>query len=180
MRVEDCHDVLGIEPGATATDIRRAYRRLALRYHPDHNNHDPAAHQRFALIANAYRILIDLVEADLPPQRCHCELCGAAGRVYEHTDGRICCAVCLLGRRRLLLPLPIFRLVRFHGVLALWVFSVAAAARGVGADRAEWLAAAWIGAISGLVWLAAVTTLVNLVEDPATERLRRRQTARRR
>lgn len=53
------YDVLGIGRKATALEIRSAYYRLALQYHPDKNPGDPAAQERFIAISDAYRVLSD-------------------------------------------------------------------------------------------------------------------------
>lgn len=55
----DFYVVLGIPPGATTTDIKRAYRRLARKYHPDINPGDRAAEALFRRIVEAYETLID-------------------------------------------------------------------------------------------------------------------------
>src|ERR1051325_1358283 len=55
----DLYVVLGLQHGATEGDIRRAYRRLARRYHPDINPGDGAAEARFRQIVLAYETLID-------------------------------------------------------------------------------------------------------------------------
>src|SRR5512142_39109 len=55
----DLYAVLGIKPTASPEEIKRAYRRLARRYHPDINPGDPAAEQRYQQIALAYETLID-------------------------------------------------------------------------------------------------------------------------
>ena len=55
----DYYAVLGVEPGAPEDEIRRAYRRQALRWHPDRNAGDPAAAERFKEISEAYAVLID-------------------------------------------------------------------------------------------------------------------------
>jgi hypothetical protein len=61
------YDILGVSPSATASEIKRAYRRLAVAYHPD-KNPDPAAEQLFKLINEAYEVLGD------PPKRSRYDL----------------------------------------------------------------------------------------------------------
>src|SRR5215813_13622741 len=55
----DLYIVLGVEHGASESDIKRAYRRLARRFHPDINPGDRAAEARFRQILEAYETLID-------------------------------------------------------------------------------------------------------------------------
>jgi molecular chaperone DnaJ len=55
----DLYVILGLEHGATESEIKRAYRRLARRYHPDINPGDRAAEARFRQILEAYETLID-------------------------------------------------------------------------------------------------------------------------
>src|SRR5438045_4353037 len=55
----DLYVILGLERGATAADIKRAYKRLARKYHPDINPGDHAAAQQFRQIAEAYETLSD-------------------------------------------------------------------------------------------------------------------------
>ena len=55
----DLYVVLGLAHGATESDIKRAYRRLARRFHPDINPGDRAAELRFRQILEAYETLID-------------------------------------------------------------------------------------------------------------------------
>lgn len=52
------YDILGLTRSASATDIKRAYRKLAVVYHPD-KNPDPSAEQLFKLINEAYEVLGD-------------------------------------------------------------------------------------------------------------------------
>lgn len=52
------YKVLGVKPSASLAEIKQAYRRLAVKYHPD-RNHDANAHQRFHLITEAYKVLSD-------------------------------------------------------------------------------------------------------------------------
>jgi molecular chaperone DnaJ len=56
----DLYGVLGLTRGATTAEIKRAYRRLARRYHPDINPGDRAADVRFRQIAEAYEVLADV------------------------------------------------------------------------------------------------------------------------
>ena len=55
----DLYAVLGLQPGATIADIKRAYRRLARRYHPGINPGDRAAEAMFRRISEAYETLVD-------------------------------------------------------------------------------------------------------------------------
>jgi molecular chaperone DnaJ len=55
----DFYIVLGIERGATVSDIKRAYKRLARRFHPDINPGDRMAAAQFRQIAEAYETLVD-------------------------------------------------------------------------------------------------------------------------
>lgn len=53
------YTVLGVSATATAEDIKSAYRQLAKTWHPDQNQDDPNAGNRFSEIAHAYKLLID-------------------------------------------------------------------------------------------------------------------------
>lgn len=55
----DLYIVLGVTPDATESEIKRAYRRLARRYHPDINPGDQMAEARFKQVLSAYETLID-------------------------------------------------------------------------------------------------------------------------
>ncbi len=54
----DYYEVLGIAPGATEEEVKKAYRRQALKYHPDRNG-QPDAAERFKEVTEAYQILSD-------------------------------------------------------------------------------------------------------------------------
>lgn len=55
----DYYSILGITPDATALEIKKAYRMLAMKYHPDMNQGDPWAEEKFKLISEAYDALKD-------------------------------------------------------------------------------------------------------------------------
>ncbi len=59
MAKRDYYEVLGIEKSASADDIKRAYRRLAIKYHPDKNPGDKEAENKFKECAEAYEVLSD-------------------------------------------------------------------------------------------------------------------------
>lgn len=59
MDVKDYYTELGVAPDADEKTIKQAYRRLARQYHPDTNNNDPAAAERFKAINEAYQTLGD-------------------------------------------------------------------------------------------------------------------------
>src|SRR5262249_40124740 len=55
----DYYDVLGVARTASDTDIKSAYRKLAMKYHPDRNPGDHAAEDKFKEAAEAYAVLAD-------------------------------------------------------------------------------------------------------------------------
>ncbi|WP_035336185.1 molecular chaperone DnaJ [Dokdonia sp. PRO95] len=56
---EDFYDILGISKGATAAEIKKAYRKKAVQYHPDKNPGDDTAEANFKKAAEAYEVLSD-------------------------------------------------------------------------------------------------------------------------
>lgn len=57
MELKDYYSILELTPAASAADIKKAYRRLALQYHPDKNANDHYAAARFAAVKEAYETL---------------------------------------------------------------------------------------------------------------------------
>jgi len=59
MTTKDYYQILGIKKNATEADIKKAYRKLALKYHPDRNKNNKDAEERFKEISEAYAVLSD-------------------------------------------------------------------------------------------------------------------------
>jgi molecular chaperone DnaJ len=55
----DYYEVLGIDKKASADDVKKAYRKMAIKYHPDKNPDDPTAEDKFKEAAEAYDVLSD-------------------------------------------------------------------------------------------------------------------------
>jgi curved DNA-binding protein len=59
MSGKDYYKILGVKKSANAEDIKKAYRKLAMQYHPDRNQGDKAAEAKFKEISEAYAVLSD-------------------------------------------------------------------------------------------------------------------------
>jgi len=59
MAKQDYYELLGVARGASADDLKKAYRKLAMQYHPDKNPGDKKSEQRFKDISEAYDVLKD-------------------------------------------------------------------------------------------------------------------------
>ena len=66
----DPYEILGVSETSTIHEIKKAYRRLAIRYHPDRNPGDPTAEAMFILINKAQECLTD------PAKKALCEKFG--------------------------------------------------------------------------------------------------------
>jgi molecular chaperone DnaJ len=81
----DYYEVLGIEPNATEQEIKSAYRKMALKFHPDRNPGDHKAEEAFKEAAEAYAILADQEKKGLYDRFGHAGVGSAAGGGFDPT-----------------------------------------------------------------------------------------------
>ncbi len=79
MSKRDYYEVLGVQKGASADEIKKAYRKVAMQYHPDRNQGDAAAEEKFKEAAEAYEVLSDSNKKAQYDRFGHAGMSGAAG-----------------------------------------------------------------------------------------------------
>ena len=82
MDYQDYYSVLGVGKDASEGEIKRAYRKLARKYHPDVNPGDKASEEQFKRVNEAYQVLSD------PEKRGKYERFGAQWEQYERAGGQ--------------------------------------------------------------------------------------------
>jgi curved DNA-binding protein len=82
MIYKDYYKDLGVEKTATPAEIKTAYRKLAVKYHPDKNSGDTSAEERFKVISEAYEVLSD------PAKRKKYDQFGADWKHYEEAGAQ--------------------------------------------------------------------------------------------
>ena len=80
MSKRDYYEVLGVDRGAADGDIKGAYRKLALKFHPDRNPEDPDAEEKFKEASEAYSVLSDPQKRAAYDRFGHAGLQGATGQ----------------------------------------------------------------------------------------------------
>ena len=82
MSKRDYYEILGVSKSASADEIKKAYRKLAIKYHPDKNPGDKSAEEKFKEAAEAYEVLSDADKKARYDQFGHAGVGGAAGGGY--------------------------------------------------------------------------------------------------
>jgi molecular chaperone DnaJ len=78
MAKRDFYDILGVNKSASADEIKKAYRKTAMQYHPDRNPDDKASEEKFKEAAEAYEVLSDGSKKQRYDQYGHAGVGGAA------------------------------------------------------------------------------------------------------
>ena len=82
MTKRDYYEILGLDRDSDINDIKKAYRNLAMKYHPDKNPGDKGAEEKFKEVAEAYEVLKDPEKRARYDQFGHAGVSGAAGRGF--------------------------------------------------------------------------------------------------
>src|SRR5688572_2158190 len=82
MEYKDYYKILGVDKKASQDDIKKAFRKLAVKYHPDKNKDNKAAEEKFKLINEANEVLSD------PEKRKKYDTQGENWRQYEQAGSR--------------------------------------------------------------------------------------------
>ncbi|HUO86123.1 MAG TPA: DnaJ domain-containing protein, partial [Thermoanaerobaculia bacterium] len=79
----DYYEILELRRDASLSEVKKAYRRLAVKYHPDRNPEDPDAEERFKEAAEAYAVLSDADKRARYDRFGHAGVGGAAGSPFQ-------------------------------------------------------------------------------------------------
>lgn len=79
----DYYEILGIEKSASSEDVKRAYRRLAMKFHPDRNPNDAQAEIKFKECAEAYEVLADTERRSIYDRYGHAGLRSTPGHDFR-------------------------------------------------------------------------------------------------
>lgn len=155
---------------ATRRDIQRAFRRAALRLHPDRHADDPELRRRFVELAKAYRTAMRALAARA--RRAKLGVCGQCRDytdLYPRMDGRLVCERCLAASAtRRFLPLPALVIVRCLPAVCLNLAAAVLLFAAVAARSPSLAAAAGAVALLALLSLAVTSLQIRHCADPRT------------
>ena len=80
--MSDFYDILGISKSSNANEIKRAYRKIAMKYHPDRNPDNKEAEKKFKEAAEAYSVLSDEGKRRQYDQFGHSAFNGMGGTIW--------------------------------------------------------------------------------------------------
>ncbi len=86
MNKRDYYEILGVSRNASQEEIKKAYRALAFKYHPDRNPNDPEAEKKFKEAAEAYEVLSDPQKRSLYDRYGHSGLDGAGFQGFKSAE----------------------------------------------------------------------------------------------
>lgn len=86
MTKRDYYEILGVSRNATEEEIKSAYRKLAMKYHPDQNAGDKEAEEKFKELAEAYEVLVHPDKRQRYDRFGHEGVQGAGGFDFDHFD----------------------------------------------------------------------------------------------
>jgi molecular chaperone DnaJ len=81
----DYYEVLGVQRGASEQEIKSAYRKLALQYHPDRNPNNPSAEEKFKEASESYAVLADSEKREMYDRFGHAGVGSTAGGGFDAT-----------------------------------------------------------------------------------------------
>ena len=84
MAKRDYYDVLGVTKSSSNEEIKKAYRKLALKYHPDKTKGDKSSEEKFKEASEAYHVLSDEKRKTNYDQFGHAAFEGAGGGGHDH------------------------------------------------------------------------------------------------
>lgn len=86
MTQKDYYEVLGVSPNAPEAEIKKAYRQLAVKYHPDKNANDKASEEKFKEASEAYEVLSDSQKRQIYDQFGHAGLQGTGFQGFSGVE----------------------------------------------------------------------------------------------
>ena len=90
MSQRDYYEVLGVSRSASNTELKKAFKKLAMKYHPDRNPDDPAADEKFKEAAEAYEILSDAEKKSAYDQFGHAGYGFLGGSIDKRHAAHLC------------------------------------------------------------------------------------------